>query len=180
LLLLGFDYDNYTADRGYVNGQQIYDRIIFGQRDRKQITSNISGSYNFNSFNALTLSFRNYVSTVTYDSKMYVLQNNGSLVQSEVYTKDNISYNPNFNPDINFNTWNLDLSYTWQFAPGSQLTALYRNQIFNQSSNSEASYFDTLDDLFKQKQRNTVSLRMVYFIDYNDLKKVFTKKSNLI
>jgi len=84
------------------------------------------------------------------------------------------------NPDINFNTWNLDLSYTWQFAPGSQLTALYRNQIFNQSSNSEASYFDTLDDLFKQKQRNTVSLRMVYFIDYNDLKKVFTKKSNLI
>lgn len=180
LLLLGFDYDDYTADRGYVNGQEIYDRIIFGQRDRIQITSSISGSYNFNSFNALTLSFRNYVSTVTYDPEMYVLQSNGRLVQSEVYTKENISYDPDFNPDINFNTWNLDLSYTWQFAPGSQLTALYRNQIFNQSSNSEASYFDTLDDLFKQKQRDTFSLRMVYFIDYNDLKKVFSKKSNFI
>ena len=180
LLVLGFSYDDYTADRGYVNGQEIYDRILFGQRDRIEVVSSISGSYNFNSFNALTLSFRNYMSTVTYDDRLYVLNNNGALVPSNVYTKNNISYDPNFSPDINFNTWNLDLSYTWQFAPGSQLTALYRNQIFNQTSNSEASYFDTLDDLFKQKQRNTFSLRMVYFIDYNDLKKVFKGKSNNI
>ncbi|WAC02546.1 DUF5916 domain-containing protein [Lacinutrix neustonica] len=82
--------------------------------------------------------------------------------------------------DINFNTWNLDLSYTWQFAPGSQLTALYRNQIFNFSNNSEAGFFDSMDDLFKQEQRNTFSLRMVYFIDYNDLKNVFKKRSKTI
>ena len=91
--------------------------------------------------------------------------------------KNNINSDPNFSPDINFNTWNLDLSYTWQFAPGSQLTALYRNQIFNQNSNSEASYLETLEELFKEKQRNTFSLRMVYFIDYNDLKKVFKSKT---
>ena len=94
-----------------------------------------------------------------------------------MYTKNNINSDPNFSPDINFNTWNLDLSYTWQFAPGSQLTALYRNQIFNQNSNSEASYLETLEELFKEKQRNTFSLRMVYFIDYNDLKKVFKSKT---
>ena len=177
LLLLGLEYDNYTADRGFVNGQDIYDRIIFGQRDRLQIISSISGSYNFNPLNALTLSFRNYMSTVTYDNQMYVLNSNGYLNPSNVYTKNNINSDPNFSPDINFNTWNLDLSYTWQFAPGSQLTALYRNQIFNQNSNSEASYLETLEELFKEKQRNTFSLRMVYFIDYNDLKKVFKSKT---
>lgn len=177
LMVLGFDYDNYTADRGYVNGQEVNDEIIFGQRDRIDMTASISGSYNFNSFNALTLSFRNYLSTVTYDDSMYTLQSDGSLNRSDIYTKDNISSDSDFDPDINFNTWNLDLSYTWQFAPGSQLTALYRNQIFNFSNNSEAGFFDSTEDLFKQEQRNTFSLRMVYFIDYNDLKKVFQRKS---
>ncbi|WP_282070334.1 DUF5916 domain-containing protein [Olleya namhaensis] len=177
LMVLGFDYDNYTADRGYVNGQEIDDRILFGQRDRVDMTASISGSYNFNSFNALTLSFRNYLSTVTYDNSLYVLQNNGTLNRSDIYTKNNISSDPDFDPDINFNTWNLDLSYTWQFAPGSNLTALYRNQIFNFSNDSEASFFDSTEDLFKQEQRNTFSLKLVYFIDYNDLKNVFKKKS---
>ncbi|WGD34624.1 DUF5916 domain-containing protein [Olleya sp. YS] len=178
LLVLGFDYDNYSADRGYVNGQDIDDRIIFGQRDRIDIEASISGSYNFNPFNALTLSFRNYLSTVTYDDNLYVLQDNGYLRESEIYTKSTVNGDPNFDPDINFNTWNLDLSYTWQFAPGSQLTALYRNQIFNFSNNSEAGFFDSMDDLFKQEQRNTFSLRLVYFIDYNDLKNVLKKKTS--
>ncbi|WP_272023570.1 DUF5916 domain-containing protein [Olleya namhaensis] len=177
LMVLGFDYDNYTADRGYVNGQEIDDRILFGQRDRVDMTASISGSYNFNSFNALTLSFRNYLSTVTYDNSLYVLQDNGTLNRSDIYTKNNISSDPDFDPDINFNTWNLDLSYTWQFAPGSNLTALYRNQIFNFSNDSEASFFDSTGDLFKQEQRNTFSLKLVYFIDYNDLKNIFKKKS---
>ncbi|RAJ12018.1 DUF5916 domain-containing protein [Olleya aquimaris] len=173
LMVLGFNYDNSTADRGYVNGQEVEDQIIFGQRDRVDMTASISGSYNFNPFKALTLSFRNYLSTVTYDHNMYLLETDGSLTKSNVYTKNTISSNPDFDPDINFNTWNLDLSYTWQFAPGSQLTALYRNQIFNFSNNSEAGFFDSMDDLFKQEQRNTFSLRLVYFIDYNDLKNVF-------
>ncbi|MBL7560264.1 protein with DOMON-like ligand-binding domain protein [Olleya sp. YSTF-M6] len=177
LMVLGFDYDNYTADRGYVNGQDIDDRIIFGQRDRVDMTASISGSYNFNSFNALTLSFRNYLSTVTYDNDMYILQDNGRLERSSIYTKNTINSDPDYDPDINFNTWNLDLSYTWQFAPGSQLTALYRNQIFNLSNDSEANLFESTSDLFKQEQRNTVSLRLVYFVDYNDIKNVLKKQS---
>ncbi|MGH1383399.1 DUF5916 domain-containing protein, partial [Kordia sp.] len=71
---------------------------------------------------------------------------------------------------INFSTWNLDLSYTWQFAPGSFLTALYRNQIFNQTEASEATYFDSLNRLFDEPIDHTVSLRFVYFIDYNNVK----------
>ena len=45
------------------------------------------------------------------------------------------------NSNVNFNTWNLDLNYTWQVAPGSFLTALYRNQLFNFSENSEEDYY---------------------------------------
>ncbi len=180
LMVLGFSYDDYTADRGYINNQDIDGTIIFGQRDRIDTVSSISGSYNFNPFNALTLSFRNYLSTVTYDNQVYALQDNGSLSRSDVYTKTNINDDPDFDPDINFNTWNLDLSYTWQFAPGSQLTALYRNQIFNVSNDSEDSYFKSLNKLLDQEQQNTFSLRLVYFLDYNDIKSIFKKNTKTI
>ncbi|MBQ0768810.1 MAG: protein with DOMON-like ligand-binding domain protein, partial [Bizionia sp.] len=85
-----------------------------------------------------------------------------------------------YNPDINFNSWNLDLSYSWQFAPGSQLTALYRNSIFNFSNASQDHYFESLDKLFDENMRNTFSFKMVYFIDYNAIKNILKKKSKII
>ena len=178
LLVLGYSYDDYTADRGFINGQNVENEIIFGQRDRIETTVRISGSYNFNPFNALTLSFRNYLSRVTYDEKVYNLQDNGNLLVSNTHTKTTIGNDADFNPDANFNTWNLDFSYTWQFAPGSQLTALYRNQIFNLSNESRDPYFKSLNSLFDQEKRNTFSLRLVYFIDYNDIKNVFSNKNS--
>ena len=178
LVVLGFDYNNYTAERGFINEQDVMDEIIFGQRERIETTLSISGSYNFNSLSALTLSFRNYLSRVTYDDQVYNLQDNGRLLVSNTNTKTTIGEDSNFNPDANFNTWNLDFSYTWQFAPGSQLTALYRNQIFNLSNSSRDNYFDSLNSLFDQEKRNTFSLRLVYFIDYNDVKNVFLNKKS--
>ncbi|WP_298552180.1 DUF5916 domain-containing protein [uncultured Algibacter sp.] len=178
LVVFGFEYDDYTADRGYINGQDIDNEIIFGQRRRIETEVNISGSYNFNSFKALTLSFRNYLSRVTYDNQVYNLQNNGSLLVSNTHTKNTIGEDADFNPNANFNTWNLDFSYTWQFAPGSQLTALYRNQIFNNTNDSKDSYFDSLKSLFKQDKRNTFSLRLVYFIDNKNIKNVLRNKNS--
>lgn len=178
LVVLGYEYDDYTADRGYINGQDVDGEIIFGQRERIETEVSISGSYNFNPFNALTLSFRNYLSRVTYDDQVYNLQDDGTLLVSNTNTKTTIGEDSDFNPDANFNTWNLDFSYTWQFAPGSQLTALYRNQIFNFSNNSQDGFFDSLDNLFDQEKRNTFSLRLVYFIDYNDVKNVFSNKNS--
>lgn len=177
LLVLKFEYDNYTADRGYINDQEVEDNIIFGQRDIVETETGISSSYTFNPFNAITLSFRNYLSRVTYDDQVYNLQDDGSLKISKTHTKYTIGSDSDFNPDVNFNTWNLDLGYTWQFAPGSFLTALYRNQIFNESDDSMASYKESLDSLFQQDNRNTFSLRLVYFLDYNDIKKSLENKS---
>ena len=56
-------------------------------------------------------------------------------------------------------------NYIWQFAPGSQLIAFYRNSIFNEDTNSNLNFFKNLDNLFEQSQKHTFSLRFVYFID---------------
>ncbi|GAA3790758.1 hypothetical protein GCM10022271_23930 [Corallibacter vietnamensis] len=177
LVVYSFDYDLEEKERGYIHnsygGAVPDDVILYGQRDQTTIENSLSGSYNFNSYHGLTLTFRNYWSTVTYENDLYELQNNGRLTQESGYTKTDTS-----NPDVNFNTWNLDFGYSWQFAPGSQLTALYRNQLFNNSSESSKDYFNSLEDLFNQNIKHTFSLKVVYFIDYNNVKNIFSKNNS--
>ncbi|MAL61298.1 MAG: protein with DOMON-like ligand-binding domain protein [Flavobacteriaceae bacterium] len=169
-LSYSINYQGGGGGRGFVTN--LDDDIIFGERDQKTVTNSISGSYNFNPFHALSLSFRNYWATVTYDNPLFVLQEDGTLS-----TEDNILTTDISDPNINFNTWNLDFRYTWQFAPGSQLTALYRNSLFNSNAESSATYFESIERLFEQPIEHVFSLRVVYFIDYNNIKNVFKKNS---
>ena len=172
LVIYTYDQDNSFKDRGYTT--KLDDNIIFGERDRKTITNSVSSSYNFSPLHSLGLTFRNYWSTVTYQDKLFLLQENGRLSQDLGYMVSDLDENPN----INFSTWNLDLNYSWQFAPGSFLTALYRNQLFNSYDASRESYGESLSSLFEQPMQHTFSLRLQYFIDYSNLKKVFQKKNN--
>ncbi len=141
--------------------------IIFGVRDGKDITNSLSGQYNFGVKSALALTFRHYWSPITYDSQYFQLEDDGTLTPNS-YTGDN---------DINYNVWNLDLSYTWEFAPGSQLIALYRNNIFNEDTKSQLEFDENLQNLFKQPGEHNISLKLIYYIDYNNAKNWFKKSS---
>jgi hypothetical protein len=65
------------------------------------------------------------------------------------------------------------LNYFWQFAPGSQLIIFYRNSIFDANNKSEIGFYENLENLFQQPKQHTLSVRFVYFIDYNALKNIF-------
>ena len=171
-LSYSYQYNRANGSRGYVTTAN-NDDIIFGERLQKTIVNSISGTYNFNSFHGLTLTFRNYWSTVDYDYDLYTLQNDGSTINTTGYNIDNVGFDPN----VNFNTWNLDFRYSWQFAPGSQLTALYRNSLFNFNTMSQENFFDSISTLFDQPIEHIFSLRMVYYIDYNNIKNIFKKKN---
>ena len=169
LLTYGLNFENRNGDRGYATS--VDDNPIFGERNRKIVTNTISGNYTFNPFHSLGLTFRHYWDTVQYDYDLFTLLDNGRLTAEEGYNIDNVGDDPN----INFSTWNIDLSYSWQFAPGSFLTALYRNKLFNFDENSEDNFTESLDLLFQQPMQNTFSLRVQYFIDFNGMKSVFKK-----
>ncbi len=171
IFIYGINYDNNQGNRGYVT--DVGEDIIYGQRDTKIIENSISANYNFNSFHGLTLTFRNFWTTVDYDHDLLLLLENGEYGFDSGHTVDTVEENPN----VNFNTWNLDLKYTWEFAPGSQLVALYRNQLFNQDNSSRDNYFKSLGTLFDQPIEHVFSLRLVYYIDYNNIKNAFRKKS---
>lgn len=153
-------FNKTNDDQGYVD--ETADNIIFGFRDRKSYTNTISGKYSFSTNSSLSLSFRHFWEAVSYNSYANLFSN-GNLYPNTDYVGEN----------VNFNSWNLDLNYIWQFAPGSQLIAFYRNSIFNLDTNSNLNFTNNLENLFEQSQRHTVSVRFVYFIDYNKLKNIF-------
>jgi hypothetical protein len=158
-LIYELEYSKLLNEKGYVDELDNGD-IIFGNRDVKNVINTLSGQLNFNTKSQLTLAFRYYWSPVQYDNTYYILNEDGSLGNS-TYTGNN---------DINYNIWNLDLNYTWEFAPGSFLVALYRNSIFNEDDMSYIDFNENLSNLFKEPINNVVSLKMIYYLDYNKLK----------
>ncbi|MGB1293903.1 MAG: DUF5916 domain-containing protein [Flavobacteriales bacterium] len=159
-------------DAGYVadNG----DQIIFGKRDRFTIQNSIEGNYRFSANHGIRLAFRNYWSSAKYgDNNYYELLHDGRLQSiSHVFDEDD-------NPNRNFTTWNMDVSYNWNFAPGSELIFLYRNQLKQSGTNIEDGYFTTLDQLLNRALNHTLSLRLVYYLDYHTIKNKWFKRQGL-
>jgi hypothetical protein len=136
-----------------------------GKRDIINLENTIETSYNFNSKKAINLSFRNFWSRAKYGKNAFSkLNNNGSLTTTDYNIEDK-------NPNRNFNIWNLDLTFNWRFAPGSEAILLYRQQIFNEDGFSEADFNESYDTLFDQPLKQLISLRIVYFLDYNQISK---------
>ncbi|MBT8262370.1 MAG: carbohydrate binding family 9 domain-containing protein [Bacteroidia bacterium] len=169
LVVLSTDISLREDQFGYIddNGTDVF----MGQRDITNIENVITASYNFDPYKAIDLRFRNFWSSADYsDDIFFILNDDGTRTQIDYDTTEN-------DPNRNFNIWNLDLSFRWRFAPGSEATLLYRNQIFNLDELATLNYRESLDNLFSQPQQNTVSLRITYFIDYNNVKGLFKKSS---
>ena len=153
------NFSKLINDNGWVTNLND-ERIIFGNRDVKTVTNTLTGNLSFNIKSNLALSFRHYWSPVKYDANFFELNNEGTLNAS--------SYQENHN--INYNIWNLDLSYSWEFAPGSQLVILYRNSIFNEDQLAHLNFRKNLDNLFTEPVNNNLSVKFIYYLDYNNVK----------
>lgn len=156
-----FDFSTQKNSVGYV--KDVNTDIIIGKRNSEAFENSLSGKYNFSTKSSISLSLRHFWQTVKYNNQYYSLELDGSL-------KDN-PYTGNHN--VNYNSWNLDINYLWEFAPGSQLTAFYRNSIFNANDQADINFINNINDLFHQPALHTFSLKFVYFIDYNNIKNIF-------
>lgn len=135
---------------GYFDGSPKY-----GVRDVRTLTNIIQGKYLFKNNLSLTLRIRHYWSYGLYD---YYgdLDNEGYIVRDDAFEG---------NADFNFNAFNTDLIFGWQFAPGSFLNIVYKNALQRDEQNIVTSYFGNLGSVFDENQRNTITLKVVYFFD---------------
>ncbi len=147
----------YATDSLDVNDNPV---IIFGKRDIQTITNTLSAKYMFNSNMSLDLKVRHYWVTAPY-KEFYRLKEDGNLDPSS-YCGDQ---------DINYNLFNIDFVYNWHFAPGSQLSVVWKNAVSTFSNEIEPVFFNNLDHTLNSPASNSFSIRLLYYLDALYLKK---------
>ena len=164
------DIDKLVNDRGFADFDD-QDNPVFGKRDHTTITNSIYSQFIFSRDIESDLRLRYYRSSVDYDS-FFDLKEDGYL-QARDYEAD---------LDEVFNAFTIDAVLTWRFAPGSEMAIIYKNDISigrdasdltNIGDTVDNGFFDDLSGLSSQDQSNSISLKLLYFVDSWALKHRF-------
>lgn len=158
---LDIEYSSRINSIGYVSYNSGDDEIIFGKRDNNTFTTTLQSGYIFTADSYLSFRLRHYWSRADYDGTFFNLLENGLLAPG--------SYAGN--PDYNYNAFNIDMVYTWRFAPGSELTLVWKNAIYSGGEVIFYDYLENLSDLFRSSALNSLSLKILYYLDYQSLRK---------
>jgi hypothetical protein len=172
---LSTDYsknNNYIGFVGRDTTQVNLDEPIVGRRDSKNIENVLSSSYIFNNKMGLTLRARHNWTEAVHDS-YYHTDTDGQLLENDL-TGLNTDGTSKYN--YNFNYFSLDLVYTWQFAPGSFLTANWKNNINPPNSAVGENYFFNLSNTITNDQTNIFSIKIIYFLDYLSIEQMMRKE----
>ncbi|HUS86886.1 MAG TPA: DUF5916 domain-containing protein [Bacteroidales bacterium] len=160
---LGFDFDmeKRKNDIGYIAYNYADENIIFGRRYNTTMTGTLSAEHIFTANSYLTFRLRHYWARADYNGSFYYLEDNGQLIPG-VYTE---------NPDLNYNAFNIDMVYTWRFAPGSELTLVWKNTIYSGTTDIFYNYIDNIRNMLDSPMLNSLSLKVLYYLDYQSLRK---------
>ena len=141
-----------------INGQPIISFVDF-----TDITTIYSGVYNFTPRMNLTMRVRHNWSKVIYKRFANVDANGKDLPRAFI---------PNQDENVNF--FNLDAFYTWDFRLGSRVVVGWKNFLGNEEfvdGSIHRKYLRNLGETLDLRHGNELTLRFIYFIDYNTLKR---------
>jgi len=149
-------------NEGFVNSLETgaQPEIIFGRRDRNTLEMTFNAGYNFSPTMALTFRARHYWSKVEYSS-FHLLEENGELGNTDYFDVH----------DNNFNAFTVDMVYRWRFSPGSDLFVVWKNAIFNSDEFSSLGYLKNINNLGAAPQTNSLSVKFIYYLDYQMLER---------
>jgi len=155
-----FSFYNSINERGFVDKNSSNDSIVFAKRNVNSLENILSTSYILSNKASLSLRVRHYWSGAL-NKNYYLLQQNGSLNDYPNYAQ---------NKDQNYNAFTLDMILSWNFAPGSELVCAWKNSAYADQNNFTNSYWTNLHDTW-MNQLNSLSVKVLYYIDYNKFKK---------
>lgn len=139
------------------------DSIGMALRHRRNFEQTLRGQYLFGPNSYLTLDLRHSWNRIENEA-MYHLNTDGSLAPSNAYV----------DPTLRINFFNIDLKYVLWFAPGRELNLLYRASLANSDDAANLGYIQNIQSLSGLPADNIFSLRLVYFLDYAQIKKSAT------
>jgi hypothetical protein len=148
----------------YVNwvGKNSANEIIFSKYNRNTVESILDVKYAFTAKMGINMRARHYWSD-RRNRSFFMLLDNGSLQE-----------NPGtefINQHVNYNVFNIDMVYSWQFAPGSELSITYKDLAEDYETINREGYGRNFGRVIGRPQNNSLSLKILYYLDYLQFKK---------
>jgi hypothetical protein len=163
LLILSLSVNVETPSVGFSDIVNIADStmIIFGKRNVNTITTSLSTEYIVNPVSSFSLRVRHYWVTTDY-LQFYTLNNEGTLDQTGA--PDNYNFT--------LNIFNIDLNYSWNFAPGSFLNIMYKQALKQHIDDKiEQHYIRNWESMLESPVSNSISVKLIYYIDYENIRR---------
>lgn len=156
-------FDYLVHDYGYVPvlDDDYQDKIILGNRNRVILENSLRTEFIFTKRMGIDLRFRHYWTEVDY-FRFDELLDNGVKEESSYFP---LSSDGSSAHNTSYNAFTIDVNYRWVFIPGSELRIVYKNNIFHSKSQLDLNYFNTFRTLFEQPQINSISLKLLVYID---------------
>jgi hypothetical protein len=144
-------------------GKETNGQPIIGFVHLKDVTSTVSGIYNFASKLNLNFRLRHNWSNVPYNSFANV-DSKGNAVPRP--------FMAGFDENVNY--FNVDAFLSWDFKLGCNLTVGYKNWIgdtYGVDGVKYNRYINNFENAFNVSHGNELTVKLIYFIDYNQLRK---------
>ncbi|HEX8326797.1 MAG TPA: DUF5916 domain-containing protein [Hymenobacter sp.] len=132
--------------------------VLMGRRNVTTVTNTATTTFTFTNRMSLDVRLRHYVSNVHYRD-FTRLRPDGVETPEPGYQR---------NRDNTFNAFNVDAVYSWWFAPGSQVSIVWKNasSTFLEANAATPLYFDNLSNTLNTPHNNNVSVKVLYYLDY--------------
>ncbi|GAB3295903.1 DUF5916 domain-containing protein [Hymenobacter tenuis] len=151
---------------GYVNGGlndeepldlPFKNQIMLGRRNVNTVSNVVSVAYTFTNRMSFTLRTRHYTSNVRY-ADFTTLAPGG--------TETLVDYQRN--RDNTYNAFNVDAVYSWWFAPGSQVSIVWKNagSTYLLAEEATPQYFNNFNNTINTPHNNSLSVKVLYYLDY--------------
>ncbi len=128
---------------------------IFATRNTYMITNVLSSNYILNNKIDLSIKLRYHLDQVK-NKEFKALGDNGYLYENNYFGEH----------DVNYTTWTSDIAFNWRFAAGSQISLVWKNSIDNETNSLTNHWIENLEKSFELTQQNSVSLKIIYYLDY--------------
>jgi hypothetical protein len=136
---------------------------VISRRNLKTNTFIAGGQFNFTSRMNISIRMRHYWS-ILQNTNFYNLNPDG-------YWRDTTYLN---NLDLNFNSFNVDMFFTWDFLLGSRFTIAWKNALGSYvkiDPYGNQGYFKNFGKAVDNPHSNEVTVKIVYYLDYLKLKR---------
>ena len=137
--------------------------VIFGERNNKNIETNANVGYTINKKHSVNTRLRHYWYLVKYD-RFFELEKPTGLLLPTNYT--GLDANGASRHNQNFNVFTYEFVYNWQFTSASNLSVVYKTNIYGFDRNVDIKYLDNLNTTLNTAGLGSLSFKVIYFLDY--------------